>query len=85
LVKKPTHAGLLAPGQRLLAEPSSVLRLCDDPRSEPGRMRVHIAEHRMIYEAVVEGDLEAAELYARQHIRRVHRYMTLADQAQGDE
>jgi DNA-binding GntR family transcriptional regulator len=39
-------------------------------------MRIHIAEHRMIYEAVSEGDLEAAELYARQHIRRVRRYMT---------
>jgi DNA-binding FadR family transcriptional regulator len=57
-------------------------RLRDDSLSEPGRMRVHIAEHRMIYEAVVEGDLEAAEMYARQHIRRVRRYMTLADQAQ---
>jgi DNA-binding GntR family transcriptional regulator len=56
-------------------------RLRDDSLLEPGRMRVHIAEHRMIYEAVVEGDLEAAELYARQHIRRVRRYMTLADQA----
>jgi DNA-binding FadR family transcriptional regulator len=60
-------------------------RLRDDSLSEPGRMRVHIAEHRMIYEAVVEGDLEAAEMYARQHIRRVRRYMTLADQAHGDE
>jgi DNA-binding FadR family transcriptional regulator len=51
-------------------------RLRDDSLSNPGRMRIHIAEHRMIYEAVSEGDLEAAELYARQHIRRVRRYMT---------
>jgi DNA-binding FadR family transcriptional regulator len=34
----------------------------------------------MIYEAVTEGDLEAAEQYSRQHIRRVRRYMTLTDQ-----
>ncbi len=51
-------------------------RLRDDSLANPGRMRIHIAEHRMIYEAVSEGDLEAAELYARQHIRRVRRYMT---------
>jgi DNA-binding FadR family transcriptional regulator len=60
-------------------------RLRDDSLSQPGRMQVHIAEHRMIYEAVVEGDLEAAEMYARQHIRRVRRYMTLTDQAQADD
>ena len=61
-------------------------RLRDDSLSQPGRMQIHIAEHRMIYEAVTEGDLDAAELYARHHIRRVRRYMTLADQAlQGDE
>jgi DNA-binding FadR family transcriptional regulator len=51
-------------------------RLRDDSLSTPGRMRIHIAEHRMIYEAVSEGDPEAAELYARQHLRRVRRYMT---------
>jgi DNA-binding FadR family transcriptional regulator len=60
-------------------------RLRDDSLSQPGRMQVHIAEHRMIYEAVVEGDLEAAEMYARQHIRRVRRYMTLTDLAQIEE
>jgi DNA-binding FadR family transcriptional regulator len=51
-------------------------RLRDDSLSNPGRMRIHIAEHRMIYEAVSEGDPEAAEAYARQHLRRVRRYMT---------
>ncbi len=51
-------------------------RLRDDSLSDSGRMRIHIAEHRMIYEAVSEGDAEAAELYAREHIRRVRRYMT---------
>ena len=51
-------------------------RLRDDSLSDASRMRIHIAEHRMIYEAVIEGDTEAAELYSRQHIRRVRRYMT---------
>ena len=57
-------------------------RLRDDSLSEPGRMQIHIAEHRMIYEAVTEGDLDAAELYARLHIQRVRRYMVLTDRAQ---
>jgi DNA-binding FadR family transcriptional regulator len=61
-------------------------RLRDDSLSEPGRVQVHIAEHRMIYEAVTDGDLDAAELYAQHHIRRVRRYMTSTDRAsQGDE
>jgi DNA-binding GntR family transcriptional regulator len=51
-------------------------RLRDDSVADPAHMRIHAAEHRMIYEAIVEGDGEAAELYARQHIRRVRRYMT---------
>jgi DNA-binding FadR family transcriptional regulator len=57
-------------------------RLRDDSLAEPGRMQIHIAEHRMIYEAVTEGDLDAAELYARLHIQRVRRYMVLTDRAQ---
>jgi DNA-binding FadR family transcriptional regulator len=52
-------------------------RLRDDAIATPGRTHIHLAEHRMIYEAIVEGDGEAAELYAAQHVRRVRRYMTL--------
>jgi len=52
-------------------------RLRDDSIAVAGRTTLHLAEHRMIYEAIVEGDAEAAELYAAQHIRRVRRYMTL--------
>jgi len=52
-------------------------RLRDESVATPGRTRLHAAEHRMIYEAIVEGDGAAAELYAAQHIRRVRRYMTL--------
>jgi DNA-binding FadR family transcriptional regulator len=52
-------------------------RLRDDSIAVPGRTTLHLAEHRMIYEAIAEGDADAAELYASQHIRRVRRYMTL--------
>jgi DNA-binding FadR family transcriptional regulator len=52
-------------------------RLRDDSIATPGRTTIHLAEHRMIYEAIAEGDAEAAELYAHQHIRRVRRYMNL--------
>lgn len=52
-------------------------RLRDESVATPGRIRLHAAEHRMIHEAIVEGDGAAAELYAAQHIRRVRRYMTL--------
>jgi DNA-binding FadR family transcriptional regulator len=52
-------------------------RLRDDSIATPGRATIHLAEHRMIYEAIAEGDADAAELYAAQHIRRVRRYMNL--------
>lgn len=50
-------------------------RLRDDSVAEAARLRLHAAEHRMIYEAVVGGDEPAATFYAREHIRRVRRYM----------
>jgi DNA-binding FadR family transcriptional regulator len=53
-------------------------RLRDESIAVPGRMRVHMAEHRMIYEAVVDADPDAARFYARQHLERVRRYMSLA-------
>jgi DNA-binding FadR family transcriptional regulator len=52
-------------------------RLRDESLATPGRARIHAAEHRMIYEAIVDGDGATAELYATQHIARVRRYMTL--------
>jgi DNA-binding FadR family transcriptional regulator len=52
-------------------------RLRDDSIATPGRTSIHLAEHRMIYEAIAEGDPDAASLYATQHVRRVRRYMTL--------
>ena len=34
------------------------------------------AEHRLVYEAVLAGDAEAAALYAQRHVQRVHRDIT---------
>jgi DNA-binding FadR family transcriptional regulator len=52
-------------------------RLRDESVAVPGRARLHAAEHRMIYEAIVGADPDAAAFYASQHIQRVRRYMTL--------
>jgi len=52
-------------------------RLRDDSIATPGRTSIHLAEHRMIYEAVTDGDAEAAASYAAGHVKRVRRYMTL--------
>ena len=53
-------------------------RLRDDSIAVPGRTRIHVAEHRMIYEAIVAGDAEAAAFYSLQHINRVRAYMELS-------
>lgn len=53
-------------------------RLRDESIAEPGRTRIHVAEHRMIYEAIVAGDAEAAAFYSVQHINRVRAYMELS-------
>ena len=53
-------------------------RLRDDSIGTPGRTRIHVAEHRMIYEAIVEGNAEAAAFYSAQHINRVRTYMELS-------
>jgi DNA-binding FadR family transcriptional regulator len=52
-------------------------RLRDESVATPGRTALHAAEHRMIAEAIADGDGAAAEFYATQHIARVRRYMTL--------
>jgi DNA-binding FadR family transcriptional regulator len=52
-------------------------RLRDESVAVPGRAQLHAAEHRMIYEAIVDGDADTAAFYATQHIQRVRRYMTL--------
>jgi DNA-binding FadR family transcriptional regulator len=52
-------------------------RLRDEAVSDPLRVKMFAAEHRMIYEATVAGDPEAASFYAAQHLRRVRSGMGL--------
>jgi DNA-binding FadR family transcriptional regulator len=52
-------------------------RLRDASLATPGPTSIPLAEHRMSYEAIADGDPSAAELYAAQHVKRVRRYMTL--------
>jgi DNA-binding FadR family transcriptional regulator len=51
-------------------------RLKDDGIYDPARIRLYVAEHRLIYEAVVTGDADAAAFYVEQHIHRVKRDIT---------
>ena len=51
-------------------------RLKDDGIYDPARIRLYVAEHRLIYEAIVSGDAEAAAFYVEQHILRVKRDIT---------
>ena len=51
-------------------------RLHDEAVTDLRRTRLFAAEHRLIYEAIVEGDEEAAALYAERHVTRVRRDIT---------
>jgi DNA-binding FadR family transcriptional regulator len=48
-------------------------RVKDDGIYDPARVRLYVAEHRLIYEAIVTGDADAAAFYVEQHIHRVKR------------
>jgi DNA-binding FadR family transcriptional regulator len=48
-------------------------RLKDDGIYDTGRIRLYVSEHRLIYEAIVGGDADAAAFYVQQHIMRVRR------------
>jgi DNA-binding FadR family transcriptional regulator len=76
LTGNPILAGIAGHVAALMDQPLWQ-RLRDDSIATPGRTSIHLAEHRMIYEAIAEGDPDAASLYATQHVRRVRRYMTL--------
>jgi len=54
-------------------------RLRDESIAVPGRTTLQLAEHRLIAASILEGDADAAELHARQHIHRARRYMALED------
>lgn len=50
-------------------------RLRDDMIAVPGRVAIHAAEHRLIYQGVVEGEIEVAAAQALHHVERVRRQM----------
>ncbi len=54
-------------------------RLHDEAVTDVRRARLFAAEHRLIHEAVLAGDDEAAALYAHGHVERVRRQLTEGD------
>jgi DNA-binding FadR family transcriptional regulator len=51
-------------------------RIKDDGIFDPQRIRLYVAEHRLIYEAIITGAADAAAFYVEQHIHRVKRDIT---------
>lgn len=51
-------------------------RLRDDGIYTPERIQLYVAEHRLIYEAIVSGDGDAAAFYIEGHLKRVERDIT---------
>ena len=76
LTGNPVLAGIAGHVAALMDQPLWQ-RLRDDSIATPGHTAIHLAEHQMIYEAIADGDPDAASLYATQHVKRVRRYMTL--------
>jgi DNA-binding FadR family transcriptional regulator len=48
-------------------------RLRDDGIYHEERIKLYVAEHRLIYEAIVSGDEDAAAFYVECHLKRVRR------------
>jgi DNA-binding FadR family transcriptional regulator len=48
-------------------------RLRDDGIYDPGRIQLYVAEHQLIYEAIINGDADAAAFYVEGHIKRVRK------------
>lgn len=48
-------------------------RIKDDGIYDANRIHLYAAEHRMIYEAIVQRDADSAGFYVEQHIQRVRR------------
>jgi len=76
LTGNPVLAGIAGHVAALMDQPLWQ-QLRDDSIATPGHTAIHLAEHRMIYEAIADGDPDAAFLYAAGHVRRVRKYMTL--------
>jgi DNA-binding GntR family transcriptional regulator len=47
-------------------------RLRDDGIYDAERIQLYVAEHRLIYEAIVSGDEDSAAFYVEGHLKRVH-------------
>lgn len=56
-------------------------RLRDDGIYDAARIELYVAEHRLIYEAIVDGDEQAAAFYVEQHLKRVSKDMTHLQQS----
>jgi DNA-binding FadR family transcriptional regulator len=54
-------------------------RLRDDGIYNEDRIQLHVAEHRLIYEAVINGDEDAAAFYVERHLQRVQRDIASID------
>ncbi|WP_437422048.1 FadR/GntR family transcriptional regulator [Stutzerimonas chloritidismutans] len=54
-------------------------RLRDDGIYDPERIQLYAAEHRLIYEAIITGDEDAAAFYVEGHLKRVHRDITASE------
>ncbi len=48
-------------------------RLRDDGIYDADRIQLYVAEHRLIYEAIISGDGDAAAFYVEGHLKRVQR------------
>jgi DNA-binding GntR family transcriptional regulator len=48
-------------------------RLRDDGIYDEQRIQLYVAEHRLIYEAIIGGDEDAAAFYVQGHLQRVQR------------
>lgn len=55
-------------------------RLQDDGIHDMPRVKLYVAEHRLIYEAILTGDAEGSAFYVRKHLERVRRDILLTDQ-----
>lgn len=55
------------------------LRLQEDGIHDMPRVKLYVSEHRLIYEAIINGDVEGSGFYVRKHLERVRRDMLLTD------
>jgi len=54
-------------------------RLRDDGIYTAERIQLYVAEHRMIYEAIISGESDAAAFYVEGHLKRVQRDISIIE------